>query len=159
MNSEKYYNSIETFPLYNWIKCNESKDKKYTRRGKEGSKDQDLIYWDKLYSEYLNEFGLSTYYKRLLDQYKKKAIAELNHVVSEDKFQLTIIDMETKKLEQMLSNGGKGISIEQTLIHLSKWIGYWIKIKEVSVKEFFTLSKEYDRSNKILNNHGKENKQ
>lgn len=158
MNSEKYYTSIENFPLYNWIKCNEKKDKKYTRRGEEGSEDQDLLHWDNLYSQYIDEFGLSKYYKRLLEQYKKKATAELNHVVNEDKFQLTIIEMETKKLEQMLSNGGKGIGIEQTLIHLSKWIGYWIKSKEISVKDFFALSQEYDRYHKLISN-GEENKQ
>lgn len=144
--------------MYNWIKCNESKDKTYTRKGKRGTERHDSFHWDRLYSQYLDEYGLSKFHKRLLDQYKKKATAELNHVISEDKFQQTIIEMETKKLEQMLANGGKGVGIEQTLIHLSKWIGYWIKSKEISVKEFFDLSKEYDRVNKLMSN-GEENKQ
>lgn len=144
-------------PLYNWIKCTESDNKEFVRKGKKGNKKNDNIAWTKIYDQYIKTYGLSKYYERLLNQYKKKALAELTHVITEDKFQLTRIAMETQKLERILNNGGNGSTIEQTLIHLSKWIGYWIKVKEISVKEFFDLSNEFNRVNK--KNNGEKDKQ
>lgn len=143
-------------PLYNWIKCTESDNKEFVRKGKQGNKKNDNRAWTKIYDEYIKTYGLSKYYERLLNQYKKKALAELNYVISDDKFEFTRIEMETQKLERILKNGGKGSTIEQTLIHLSKWIGYWIKVKDISVKEFFDLSKEFERANKV--NNGEQNK-
>lgn len=158
MSSEIYYSTIDELPLYNWIKCTESEDKTFVRRGKKGSVREDLLKWEIIYDEYIKTYGLSKYYKRVLAQYRKKAEAELNNVLKDDKFQLTLIEMETQKLERILNNGGKGVTIEQTLIHLSKWIGYWIKVKEISVKEFFDLSKEFTRTNKTSVKDGSENK-
>tara|TARA_R110000751_G_scaffold73709_2_gene149082 strand:+ start:4141 stop:4614 length:474 start_codon:yes stop_codon:yes gene_type:complete len=155
LNSERYFTTIEELSLYNWIRCNEDKDKRFLRKGKKGSENEDLFHWDHIYSAYIDEYGLSKYYVRILKQYKRKAEAELKHVITEDQFELTLINMETQKLERILANGGNGIGTEQTLIHLSKWIGYWIKSKEISVKEFFDLSHEYNRVNKITNGENK----
>ncbi len=152
-----YYSSIEDFPLYNWIKCSEdNKDLSFVRKGKEGSKKYDELYWQKIYNDYLDTFGLSKYHKKLLSHQKKRALAQLEHVITENKWQKTLIEMETQKLESILQNNGTGISIEQSLIHLSKWLGYYIKTKEISVKEFFLLSKEFERVNKASN--GEKNK-
>lgn len=126
------------------------------RKGKEGSKKYDELYWQKIYNDYLDTFGLSKYHKKLLSHQKKRALAQLEHVITENKWQKTLIEMETQKLESILQNNGTGISIEQSLIHLSKWLGYYIKTKEISVKEFFLLSKEFERVNKASN--GEKNK-
>lgn len=142
-------------PLFNWIKCTEGA-LKYTRKGKTGSNEQDAEAWVMVHDEYLKEFGLSKMYKKLLTQMKKKAELELDYVITDNKFKLTLIEIEEAKLKSMLSTAGTGISIEQSLIHLSKWLGYWIKSKEINVKEFFYLTKEYERINKA--EHGKKDK-
>ena len=141
-------------PLYNWIQCTEKKDLTFVRKNKRGNNKKDGEAWIKIYDDYIKRYGLSKYYERLLKQYKRKALAELNFVINEDKFELTRIAMETQKLERIINNGGKGSSIEQALIHLSKWIGYWLKVKEITVKEFFDLSQEFDRSNKQIKENG-----
>jgi hypothetical protein len=65
--------------------------------------------------------------------------------------------METRRLEAMKNTGGTGITLEQGSVYLSKWLGYQIKMKEVSVKEYFTLLKEYERYTKETENINKSN--
>lgn len=139
-------------PLFNWIKCTNG-DLTFTRKGNKGNIENDHKAWLKVHDEYLNQYGLGKMYKRLLNQMKKKAQLELDYVLTENRFKLTLIEMEEQKLKSMLSTAGTGITIDQSLIHLSKWLGYWIKSKEINVKEFFTLTKEFERLNKM--EHGK----
>jgi len=155
ITSENYYIKLNEFPLSNWIKCCDG-ELEYTRIAKRGDLRADKEAWDILYNQYLNKYGLGKLYKRQLEQMKKKANAELDYVITGDKFKLTIIEMETSRLEAMLSTAGTGITIEQSLIHLSKWLGYWIRTKDISVTEFFDMTKEYEKY--IKANNGKENK-
>jgi hypothetical protein len=48
----------------------------------------------------------------------------------------------------MLNNKGSGVTIEQSLIHLSKWLGSWINVKAITTKEYFNLIDEYGKENK-----------
>ena len=152
---EHYYIKLNEFPLSNWIKCCDG-ELEYTRIAKRGNSRADKEAWDILYNQYISKYGLGKLYKRQLEQMKKKANAELDYVITGDKFKLTIIEMETSRLEAMLSTAGTGITIEQSLIHLSKWLGYWIRTKDISVTEFFDMTKEYEKY--IKANNGKENK-
>ena len=90
----------------------------------------------------------------------KKAEAELDFCLTGDRFKLTQAEIEQTALENMLKNAGNGSTIEQTLIHLSKWIGHWLKAVDISTKEYFTLLQELDRYNKAIKTtgNGKENK-
>jgi hypothetical protein len=40
------------------------------------------------------------------------------------------------------------MTIEQSLIHISKWIGQWINPKTITAREYFNLLKEYGKANK-----------
>lgn len=151
---KEYFLSIDELPLYNWIKCTNG-DKTFVRREKNGTEEADLIVWEMIYNQYLKQYGLNKTYKRYMDQLKKLAFAELDFIITGNNFKLTIAEMEKQRLEGMLNNANYGISIEQTLIHLSKWIGYLIKTKEITVLEYFNLLHEYERSNKL--EHGKKN--
>jgi hypothetical protein len=48
----------------------------------------------------------------------------------------------------MMANNGKGITIEQSLVHLSKWMGHWINSKNIITKDYFNLLTEYGKANK-----------
>jgi hypothetical protein len=109
--------------------------------------------WEKLYDQYIQTFGLSELYKKIINQMKKKALLELDYLITGDRFKLTLIEMESRKLEAMQLNlNSGGISIDQAIVHLSKWLGYWIRSKEICVIEFFNLLKEYERINKLSKN-------
>lgn len=121
-----------------------------------GTEQNDLEVWERLHDEYIKEFGLSKVHAKILKVIKDKAIQELDYVITGDRFKLTLIEMEETRLKNIINTAGTGVSIEEMLVHMSKWLGQWIKTKEISVKEFFTLQKEYERYLKAHN--GKKNK-
>lgn len=143
-----YFTSIDMIPLYNWIKCTEG-DKKHTRINLEvGSDKLDAFMWEQLYDNYIKQNGLSETYIKLLKTLQKKASLELEYIINGDRFNLTKIEIEAAKLEQMMNNNGTGMSIEETLIHLSKWLQTWINSKNITVKEYFDLLKTYQKAQK-----------
>jgi hypothetical protein len=87
---------------------------------------------------------------------KKKALYECDYTITGDRFKLTLIEIEEEKLKIMLSNKGNAMSIEQSLIHLSKWLGSWVNKNEITVREYFNLVAEFEKYNKEVN--GKANK-
>ena len=157
-SSKGYYYSIDELPLYNWVKITENKEYFYTRRDlKKGNDALDVKAYETIYEDYIGIFGLNKLYVKLLEQMKKKSLAELEYVITGDRFKLTLIELETSKLESMLNNNKNSVTIEETLIHLSKWVGTWINAKNITVKEYFNLVKEIQNENKTLKN-GQKNK-
>ena len=137
------------------MRCLEG-DLTHTRIDGTGDEQNDALAWEKIYDKYLQRYGLSKQYIELLKVLKKKADIELEYIIKKDKFSLTLLEIEEENLKIMLSNSGHGMSIEQTLVHLSKFVGYFIRAKEISAGEYFTLLDEYKRINKMQN--GQENK-
>lgn len=104
--------------------------------------------WETIYDDYIHRFGLSKLYKRLLEIKKKKALLELDYVITRDRFNLTLIEIEENAIEQMVNNKGVGVSINTALVYLSKWVGYRLNPKEVTTLEYFNLMDLYGKENK-----------
>lgn len=122
----------------------------------QGDEQTDALTWCKIYDSYINDYGLGKQYKRLLETMKKKANIELDYIQKRDKFSLTLLEIEQQNLKMLLDNNGSGVSIEESLVHLSKFVGYWLRPKDITTREYFTLLKEVERINKI--EHGKADK-
>ncbi len=153
--TDKYYLSIEEIPLFNWIKCTEG-DYSYVRKSKEGTEEEDVKAWFDIYDDYIRSNGLSKKYEQMLKAMRKKALIGLDYVIKRDRFSLTLLDIEIQNLKMLLDNNGQGVSIEQSLVYLSRFVGYWIRSKEITASEYFTLMREYERINKL--EHGEKNK-
>jgi len=78
----------------------------------------------------------------------RKAKAELDFCISGNRLKLTTAEIEEQRIETMMRNKGSGMTISQTLIHLSKWIGHWLNIKELKTQEYFDLLSEFEKHNK-----------
>lgn len=136
-------------PLFNWIKCTEG-DLRYARIEINLNQDQtkkDVDAWFQVYDEYIKKFGLGKMYERLLKVMKKKALLECDFVLTGEKFKLTEIEIEEANLKNMLANMGNGLSIEQSLIHLARWVGYHINTKNITVADYFNLLDQYGKEN------------
>jgi hypothetical protein len=153
--SYKYYQSVNDIPLSHWIECLNG-NYQYTRIDGVGTPEDDEQAWCHIHDQYLLRYGLNKQYKELLKVLRKKADIQLNYVRTKDKFSLTLLEIEEENLKMMLSNNGQGMSIEQTLVHLSKFVGYWLRAKDITAGEYFTLLDEYKRFTKI--EHGKKDK-
>jgi len=123
--------------------------------GQIGTAQGDEDAWIKIHDEYLARFGLSRQYTELLKVMQKKAEFQFDYIINKDKFLLTLLEIEEENLKIMLSNNGHGMTIEQTLVHLSKFVGYWLRSKDITTGEYFTLLEEFKRINDL--EHGKKN--
>lgn len=126
------------------------------RKSKEGTEEEDVKAWYAIYDDYIDSHGLSKKYEQMLKAMRKKALIELDYVIKRDRFSLTLLEIEIQNLKMLLDNNGQGVSIEQSLVHLSRFVGYWIRSKEITAGEYFTLMREYERINKLEN--GEKNK-
>lgn len=110
--------------------------------------DQDRITWDSLYDQYIKRYGLGKLYKRLLSVMKDKALIECDFVITRDRFKLTELEIKEAELKQMIETNNTGMTIEQAIIYLSKWIGYRLNPREITVTEYFNILSEYGKANK-----------
>ena len=148
--SVEFWASIDEMPLENWIKCNDGEFifvRKSHKLG-ENETDKDAENWGIIYDDYIKKFGLSELYKKMLELMRKKAIFELEFVETGQRFKLTEIELTEAKLKSALSNNGEGLTINESLIYLSKWLGYHLNPKNITVIEYFNILRQYGKANK-----------
>lgn len=147
--SEIYYKLIDETPLYNWIKINNG-EMNYILKdvNKKVSEAKLEIYFNELYDNFLLNFGVGKKQKEVFTEMKKLAILECDLVIKKDEFLKTKIEVQKKKIENLKRNSEVGLTIEESLIYLSKWLGYKLSAKETTIKEYYTILKQYGKANK-----------
>lgn len=147
--SEIYYKLIDETPLYNWIKINNG-EMNYILKdiNKKVSEAKLEIYFNELYDNFLLNFGVGKKQKEVFTEMKKLAILECDLVIKKDEFLKTKIEVQKKKIENLKRNSEVGLTIEESLIYLSKWLGYKLSAKETTIKEYYTILEQYGKANK-----------
>lgn len=142
---EKYYKSLDEIPLYNWNKCLNG-ELRFIRVDCKEDNDNEA-HFTTLYDDYLKSRGVGKEYKNYLSVLKKKAMLQCEYLISKDRFKLTQIEIEDAKLEALKKDKGEGISMEKTLIYLSKWLGYRLDWKQITANEYYLILDEYGKAN------------
>lgn len=144
---EKYYQSIDEIPLFNWQKCLNGELKYVHLELKEEADSQEAF--NKLYDEFLQKRGVNKEYQKYLDILKKKALLQCEFLITKDNFKLTQIEIEDAKIVSLQKTSESGLSIEKTLIYLGKWLGYRLDWKVITVTEFYSIMEEYEKQSNI----------
>jgi len=134
-------------PLYNWIKCNGG-EVSFVRREGVKNEGKDEQKFSELYDQYIKKYGLSKIYIKMLKVMQQKALLELEFVITRERFKLTEIEIEQRKLQGIIESNGSGMTIEESIVYLSKWLGYRLNPKEVTVVEYYNILKQYGKANK-----------
>lgn len=134
-------------PLENWMLCHDGKIEN-VRVNKRGNDKLDLIYWTKLQDEYLKKFGLSETYSKLLKVQVLKAQKELDYVITGNRKILNDINIQEAKLVSLMASKGEDLDVEDVLIYLSKFLGYKVNKKTITVTEYFKSIDIYQKANK-----------
>ena len=87
-----------------WVKCTDG-DKTVLRKNGIGTEEEDLEAWNLIYDGYLKLYGLGKLNLKYLKAMQKRALNELDYVITGDRFKLTLAEMEERQLETMLNNG------------------------------------------------------
>ena len=140
------YKSVDEMPLYNWHNCMEGEYKYVRLDEKEDAKNVEMF--EKVYADYVDKFGIDNKFKQQIELIKKIAILQCEYLIIKNRFKLTQIEVENTKLEAIKKETGVGMTLQQTLIHLSKWLGYRLDWKQVSVSEYYTILNESSKQAK-----------
>ncbi len=145
----KYYRNLDELPLWNWIKLFTEKDYKYLIKDVEYSiftikpKDfEDLNnIWQKIYDEYVDNFGFTKKYKRVLELQRKIAILKCNMYINDNSFirnEIRIKEQQLKKENSKNVVDEDGNDYNKQLILIEKWLGSSLDMKQLSTKKYFT---------------------
>lgn len=139
-----YFHKIENFTMDRWIRC-QNGDLKATRVNEEiEDETADILAWELLNDDYLLTFGLSRKHAYFMQLQKKLTILQLDYVISGDTFIFNEINDIQEEIKNLFKTENKQENnITKTLIYLSKWVGFKLKLNEVTVLEFFTMLNEY----------------
>lgn len=143
-----YYDSIDNLPLYNWEKC-QNGDLTYTRMNNDKvSHDLDMKSWEILNYEYMEVFGISRHHRKYLELQKRLMMLQMELIETGNRFLNNKIRQITDEITNTFNQEkGKGMSIDQSLIYLSKFMGFKLNKRDIKTQEFFTMLGEYGRKN------------
>jgi hypothetical protein len=143
-----YYNSIEEMPLYNWEKC-QNGDLSFCRVNNDETSDAlDHKAWEILNYEYMEVFGISRHHRKYLELQKRKTLLELELIETGNRFLNNRIRQVSDEINNVFKkDDGKAMSYDSSLIYLSKFMGFNVNKKEITVMRYFTMIQEYGKKN------------
>ena len=144
--SNQSYSTIDDFPLYNWEKC-QSGDMRYVNQDAKSTKYDEII-WLKLYNEYLERFGIGEGLEYFLKLKIHLVKLRLQFIQTNDLFLLNQIKVAEAQMISADPSKLQGMTTQQCLVHLSKWMGTIVRAKEITIVEFKEMFEEYARSSK-----------
>jgi hypothetical protein len=146
LSSERYYLEIDDFMLDRWEKCQKGDLRFVTKNGK--STELDSVVWVRLYNQYLERFGLGDEMEEYLNLQIHLIRLRSMWIQTKDDMLLNQIAIEEINLNQKDPSKHLGMTIDQCIVHLSKWVGYHIRKTDITIVEFKNLMTEYGRANK-----------
>lgn len=135
----KYYSDIDSLPIYNWQKILKGEIEYCRIDISKGSPEEDEKYVDLIKDDYYKAFGLGKDYLRLIELQKELAENQINWIISGDEFLRNAINRLEYEIKELLERPEEEGSMGESLINLSKWVGYRIDVKQVSVREFYNM--------------------
>lgn len=148
------YKSIDDFPIYNFHKVMVTNDLRYLVKNeiteqtykkninKLGKK------WVSLYDEYLEHFGLSKQYQKILELQTKIAKLICQRWEKEEKSLETIIHIEQTKLKELNGKKEKSSTFEEDIAVIEQYRKIGLDAKTTSVKMFYTYIKLMEKDGK-----------
>lgn len=146
LSSERYYLEIDEFSLDRWEKCQKG-DLRFVNKNSK-STELDSVVWVRLYNQYLERFGLGEEMEDYLNIQIQLVKLRSAWIQTKDDMLLNQIRIEEINLDQKDPTKHEGMTIDQCIVHLSKWVGYHIRKADITIVEFKNLMIEYGRANK-----------
>ena len=139
------YNNIDEMPIWNWWQMQKTGDLNFIKRNNSKIK-KGVLYniWLKIHDEYLDTYGRSEDYKRILRLTKKKLLKECEYVLTGNRFCLTEMDIIDADLKQN-SNDNSTMNNNETIIYLEQKLGRELNPKKISMRKYFDYIKYFNK--------------
>ncbi|MBU3660997.1 MAG: hypothetical protein FGM14_14065 [Flavobacteriales bacterium] len=144
---DEYYLTIDECPLLAWKKANSGDysdlRKKEATNKRNHNKQNDLKAWEMLYNDFLKVVGLSVEFENYLELVKQKIEALNEFIQTRKRFTLNEINRIEAEIKQFNLTANKGLTIDEVLPLLSKHNKFHLRIKDLTVLEYFNYLKNY----------------
>lgn len=134
----KLYTTIEDLPAYNWFKCVENKEYKYTlvdeKKYKDDLKDECENAFNNLYCEFIDTFGISKELGDIVNLQNQILALEIDIALGK-KTAKTFLNIKKLELEEKLN-----VEKPKTNLHkvaIEKYLGFRLNLKEVTTLEYY----------------------
>jgi hypothetical protein len=165
----QFYETLEELPLWNWIKIYQEKDFTYILKDVDYRIfviDTEIIkliepIWKNIYDEYLNDFGFTKKYKRVLELERKISLLKCKMWIDDNKFIQNEIRIKEKQLLKEKNNNSideNGNDFTKQVVLIEKWLNSSLDIYNLSTRKYFTyLNIINDEAENIKMKQAKEN--
>lgn len=144
----KLYQDLDELPIFNWFKIHETGDLNYlVVSGKNGYKKKLQEHWRKLYDMYIEAFGFSSEFLKILNKEKQIALMMIEKAETGNAVLQTHIELKQYDLTKM-KDGMTKANLYQIKAHMDKHFGFHFDAKKVSVMEFFNNIKLIENESK-----------
>jgi hypothetical protein len=144
--SNKYYNSIENLPVWNWWKISETGNLVYLRKDENYELEEFSLseLWEKIHNEDLSLFPISNESKRVMRMKKKWIEKQAKYLVDGDRFALTEAEIIDINIKDSIDTSGS-MSNDEIIIFLEEKLGRELNPKELSVKKYKNYIRYYNK--------------
>lgn len=143
-----YFNSIEELPIWNWWKIAETGNLIYLHilEDYEGKEDYNLVsLWNKLQNEYLEEFGITEEFRKILSLKKKWINKKVEYLTTGERFKLTEIDIIESDIAETMDSK-VAVDKDDTIITLERKLGRELDPKQISVKKYYKYINHFSKN-------------
>lgn len=150
----KTFDSIDRLPIYNWWQIHKTHDftwlytikrrkaSKYTRQALQTK-------WGVVYDGYIERFGLSEDYLKLIEKKKEIAALKVERMATGERSINTFIKIAELELEEMQKgNGREEVDFYESKAHVEKQLGFALDPMKITVSEFYSHIKVLKQTNK-----------
>lgn len=132
-------------PIYNWFKIQKTNELTWCliSKRKVNVKQMEVLKGalQTMTDEYIDTFGISDTYRNVLQLKGEIVCLECDYIINKDISRLTFIQLAQQRLEKLL-NENNSTDETKARIYASKYMGFPIDTKKISVKEFYEILKE-----------------
>lgn len=145
----EYFDSIDTMPIYNWFKLQESNDLGFLLKKKISTTKRDIEILKevlkKITNEYIDAFGVSDQYKNILQLQSEIRQKEIDFVLTKHRINKTFINVLKGKLKAALESNQRSDTSTVAWVHAKKYMGGSLDMKTTSVREFYSILNEFKK--------------
>lgn len=144
----KYYNTIDTLPIFNYGKISELEDLRYLiiqsdyfELPKITEKETEELFkaWEHINDEIINYVGISEDYKSILRIKKAIALMKVELITTGDKSLETLIELKQIELKNSYPQAKQ--ELDESIIYIESALKIPIDVMKCSVKKYFSYIK------------------
>lgn len=136
------FRSIDELPIKVWFDIHGSGDYRLLLKViitiDESDFERLFDFWQELYNEYMDRFGLSEEFKDNLNKQIEIANLKAQLVITGKRHLRTIIKIKEEELNSGKTDVEKPVELETLLARMSKYYGFKLESKELTVTQYYS---------------------